>query len=190
MCQKRKIRTVFIESTDMLCLARIMIHVMWLTSAWENNFSSWNTGAPFMSRRLLETSKKLLFWRNQLQVDSDHTGRRQISSNIIRFIYRYKDQHRSKKRLCNCICLTLNTFHISSMSILSANLPSLLDNKDTSPFKHESVTSFMLEAHLKRDDYKYYRSRTQNKTFFKCLGHPGAEVIFFFLISWWLYTLM
>lgn len=129
--------------------------------------------APFMSRRLLGTSKKLLFWWNQLQVDSHHTGSRQISINIIRFIYHYiKEPHRSKKRLCNCIYLKWNTFHISSTSILSANLPSLLDNKDTSPFKHESVTSFMLEAHLKCDDYKYYRSRTQNKTPFKYLGHP------------------
>jgi len=62
------------------------------------------------------------------------------------------------------------------MSILLANLPSLLDNKDTSPFKHESVTSFMLEAHLKCDDYKYYRSHTWNKTSFKCLGYLGGEI--------------
>lgn len=41
MCQKRKILTIFTESTEMLCLARIMIHVMSLTSAQENNFSSW-----------------------------------------------------------------------------------------------------------------------------------------------------
>jgi hypothetical protein len=92
-------------------------------------------------------------------------------------MYRYiKDPHRSEKRWCNCIYLTLNTFHISSTSILSANLPSLLDNKDTSPFKHESVTSLMLEAHLKCDNYKYYRSHTQNKTSFKCLGCLWAEV--------------
>lgn len=40
------------------------------------------------------------------------------------------------------------------MSILQLTLPSLLDNNDTSPFKHESVTSFMLDAHLQYQNYK------------------------------------
>jgi hypothetical protein len=116
------------------------------------------------------TSNKLLFWWNQCKADFRHTGWRQILNNIIRFRYRYIKNSEKKS------CITASALHWIlityplSISILTANLPSLLDNKDTSPFKHESVTSFMLDAHLKCDDYKYYRSCTENKTSFKCLG--------------------